>query len=750
MAEVTTQVAHGPDLPALDAVEDALVFDPGPYVRARADGTAELNLVIQNLHCPSCIPQIERPLQRLSGVIEARVNLSTRRLRLRWRPEAAEVGDLVATVAKEGFQVAPFDPVGLSEAQGAQDQALLRALAVAGFAAANVMLLSVSVWSGLVSDMGPATRALFHWLSALIALPAVVYAGRPFYRSAVASLRAGRLNMDVPISLAVLLAAGMSLFETVRGGDHVYFDAALMLLFFLLIGRYLDLRARGKARSAAENLMLLRAVAATVIDSDGRRRAVPVAEVRPGMRVAAAAGERIPVDGRIAAGRSEVDTSLVTGESLPRSVSPGAEVFAGTLNLGGPLEVEVVAADDDTLLAEIVRLMEAAEQGRARYVRLADRAARVYAPVVHLLAAVTFLGWLLFASVPWQEALLIAVAVLIITCPCALGLAVPAVQVAAVGRLLRRGVLVKSADGLERLAKADTVVFDKTGTLTLGRPKLANGDRVSADDLRLAASIAAASRHPLARALCRAAGPVVATTGQVHEEPGMGLAAVIDGGEARLGNRLWCGVDAEEGTEAESELWLAGPGRDPVRFAFRDAPRADAAEIVAWLRHRGFDVALLTGDRPAVAREVAESLGIEQWSAGCTPPDKIARLNALAAEGRKVLMVGDGLNDAPALSAAFVSASPAQAADITQTAADVIVQGEGLAPLAEALRVSVIARRLVIQNFALAFVYNVIAVPLAVAGLVTPLIAALAMSGSSIAVTLNALRLNVIQREARP
>ena len=750
MAEVA---AAGPRPQAADAPEDgwAGFSDPAAYVRARPDGTAELDLVVENLHCPGCIPRIEGALTRQPGVLGARVNLTTKRLRLHWRQDAAEAAALLGRVTAQGFRLAPYDPDALSAGGDAEVKALLRALAVAGFAAGNVMLLSVSVWSGLVSDMGPATRGLFHWLSALIALPAVAYAGQPFFRSALGALRGRRLNMDVPISLAVILAAAMSLFETIQGGDHVYFDASVMLLFFLLIGRTLDHRVRSQARSAAENLMLLRAQAASVVSADGTRRALPVSDIRPGMRVLVAAGERVPVDGRIRQGRSELDTSLVTGETLPRAVEAGAEVFAGTLNLSGPLEVEVTAAGEGTLLAEIVRLMEAAEQGRARYVRLADRAARIYAPAVHLLAAVTFAGWLA-SGLDWQPALLIAVAVLIVTCPCALGLAVPVVQVAAVGRLLRKGALVKSADGLERLAEIDTVVFDKTGTLTLGRPELVNRAEIAEADLALAASIAAASRHPLARALCRAAGPVAPLGAEVREEPGLGLAAVSDGRELRLGSRAWCAtpLDAPESDSGDSELWLAVPGRAPLRFAFRDALRPGAKDMVAWLRRRGLALELLSGDRTPVVERVAETLGIERWEAECRPDGKIARLNALAAEGRKVLMVGDGLNDAPALAAAFVSASPSEAADISQTAADFILQGESLAPLGEALRVARISRLLVLQNFGLALGYNAIAVPLAVAGLVTPLIAALAMSASSIAVTLNSLRLNLMERGARP
>ncbi len=724
--------------------------DPAAYVREDADGTAELDLVVENLHCPGCIPRIEGAIKGLPGVLDARVNLTTKRLHLHWRPAEVGAGTLLGAVTRQGFHLAPYDPGALRGGNAEEAKALLRAMAVAGFAAANIMLLSISVWSGLVSDMGPATRGLFHWISALIALPAVAYAGQPFFRSALGALRGRRLNMDVPISLAVILATAMSLVETAGGGDYVYFDAAVMLLFFLLIGRYLDLRVRGQARSAAENLMLLHAQGASVMTADGTSRALPIAEIRTGMRVWVAAGERVPVDGRVELGRSEIDTSLVTGESLPRSVGLGAEIFAGTLNLSGPLEIEVTAAGEGTLLAEIVRLMEAAEQGRSRYVRLADRAARIYAPAVHILAAASFLAWFAFGGLGWQASLLVAVAVLIVTCPCALGLAVPAVQVAAVGRLLKKGVLVKSGDGLERLAQVDTVVFDKTGTLTQGRPELANRSDLTESELGLAAAIAAASRHPLARALCRAAGEVEPLKAEVREEPGLGLAAILDGRDVRLGSRTWCGVEVTENDAPESELWLAVPGRAPVRFAFRDALRADAAALVAWLKARGLAVELLSGDREAVAREVALTLGIERWAAARKPADKIARLEALAAEGRKVLMVGDGLNDAPALAAAFVSASPAQAADISQTAADFVIQGEGLSPLAEALRVGVTSRRLVLQNFALALGYNAVAVPLAMAGLVTPLIAALAMSASSIAVTLNALRLNLIERTAQP
>jgi Cu2+-exporting ATPase len=613
-------------------------------------------------------------------------------------------------------------------------------MAVAGFAAGNIMLLSVSVWSGHVYEMGGATRALLHWFSALIALPALVYAGRPFFASALGALRDGRTNMDVPISLGILLASGMSLFETIRGGEHVYFDSAVMLLFFLLIGRYLDLRARGKARAAAERLLALGTDPVTVLAADGRSQVLPAERVAPGMTVLVAVGERIGIDGRVLTGRSEVDTSLITGETLPQVVAAGNPVFAGTINVVAPLRLEATAVGKRTLLAEIVRLMEAAEQRRAKYVVLADRVARLYAPAVHGLALATFLGWTLLAGVAWQTALLYAVAVLIITCPCALGLAVPAVQVIASGRLLGKGVLLKSATALERLATVDTVVFDKTGTLTLGRPSLDHRMPVDRSALELAAALAGASRHPLAKALCLAA-PGVPVATDVEEVAGQGLRLVTAGGEVRLGSRVWCGVTDVDEESSGPELWLARSDRRPVRFAFADPLRPNAGEMVGELRRRGLGIELLSGDRAPTVAQAAAELDIEDWRFACTPADKSARLKELADAGRHVLMVGDGLNDAPALAGAHVSLSPSSAVDISQNAADAVFQGERLQPVVEVLDVARRAARLIRQNLGLALAYNVVVVPLAMLGMVTPLVAALCMSASSLLVVGNSLRL---------
>jgi Cu2+-exporting ATPase len=734
---------------AFDGRADAPTIELGGFVTRDAAGLNRLTLRVDGIHCAGCIQRIENMLRAEPGIREARVNFTTRRLTLAWEGKTARAETLVARIADLGFSATPFEDAAAEIDAGAADRRLLRALAVAAFASGNVMLLSVAVWSGLAEGMGPSTRALMLWLSALIALPAIAYAGLPFFASAWRALRHRAVNMDVPISVGVLLTAFISLFETARGGQLAYFDAAVSLLFLLLVGRYLDRRARGRARSAAAHLLALAAKSATVLGTDGRAHRVPLGELVVGDRLLVAAGERIAADGTVEHGRSELDMSALSGESLPAAAAPATRVFAGTVNLIAPLTVRVGAVGPKTLLAEIVRLMETAEQGRARYVAIADRAARLYVPIVHGAAFATFVGWWL-TGLTWQVALLNAVAVLIVTCPCALGIAVPAVQVVASGRLFRRGVLLKNATALERLAEIDCVVFDKTGTLTRGRPALVDDADRSVDALALAAGIARSSRHPLARALVRAAPEAPAIAG-VTEHAGQGLAATVDGRDIRLGSAAWCGADDARDAAAadETEIWLRRDGQAPLRFGFRDALRHDAHATIETLKRAGYRIVLLSGDREPVVRAIARQLDIAEWSARCLPAEKLARLVALGAAGHRVLMVGDGLNDAPALAGAHASMSPASAADVSQTAADAVFQGDALAPVLETLRTARRARRLVRQNFAFSILYNAVTVPLAIAGTMTPLLAALAMSASSLTVVGNALRLQERARSAR-
>ncbi len=725
-----------------------LIKDPATFVVQEQPGISTLHLMVENVHCAGCISKIERNLKATPGVLNARVNMSTRRLKIDWRDGAADGRLLMRQVSDLGYPAAPFNPAQVISGSAKEGRALLIAMAVAGFAAGNVMLLSISIWAGAIADMGAATRDLFHWISAMIALPAIAFAGQPFFKSAITALKGGSMNMDVPISLAVILAAALSLHQTTLGNEHAYFDASVTLLFFLLIGRYLDHRARAKARSAAEHLLTLSATAANVMNAEGVVETLPISEITVDMIVVVAAGERIPIDGKIIFGRSEIDTSLVTGESLPRQAELGSEVYAGTMNIGGPLQIRVTAIAQDTLLAEIVRLMETAEQGRTKYVRIADRVARFYAPAVHVLAAGTFLGWWLLMGVEWQLALITSIAVLIITCPCALGLAVPVVQVIANGRLLRKGVLVKDGDALERLASVDTIIFDKTGTLTIGKPILKEPTNCSPKDMQIAASLASHSRHPVSKSLVEAV-PINREIlfDQISETPGAGLEAYHNGNRVRLGNRDWCEVEQfdNKSDDAETELWLVEEGREPIRFTFADKLRADAKSVVTNLTEHGFAVELLSGDCSGAVKTAAAEIGIIEWRAECKPDEKVARLETLANQGRKVLMIGDGLNDAPALAAGFVSMSPSAAADISQTAAGLIYPDNKLTSVVDVVRIAKLADSLVRQNFMLAFLYNMIAVPIAIAGFATPLVAAVAMSSSSIVVTLNAFRLRLFR-----
>ncbi len=721
----------------LEPPADGIVIDPAPFVR-RANGMARLDLAVFGAKCGGCIAKIEKAMSALPGMQSARLNLSTGRLALVWRDGAIAPKTVTERLSELGYRAAPFDPEAAERESDREGRRLLRALAVAGFASANVMLLSVSVWAG-GSEMGPATVALLHFASGLIAVPSALYAGRPFFTSALSALKARRANMDVPISLGVLLALAISIFEFFKGGAHTYFDAAVMLLFFLLIGRYLDHRLRLKARAAARDLLALQAVTTSRIGSDGALVSIAARDVTPGDRLLLAPGDRAPVDGVLEEGSSDFDFSLVTGESAPARAEKGALLRSGILNLTSRVVMRATKTVDDSFIADLTRLIEAGEQTKSRYVRLADRAAQLYVPVVHTLALTTFLVWLLVLDAGFRVAILNAAALLIITCPCALGLAAPAVQVVATGALFRRGVLVKSGDALERLAEVAAVVFDKTGTLTFGKPRLANRDAISIDALTAAAELARISRHPLSRAIVAEAGPGRAAADAV-ETPGEGVAGTVDGVPCRLGKARFVGAVGKE-DDAAQESWFAMGDGPPVRFVFEDRVRADARETIRQLKDMGLAVEMLSGDRAAAARRIADDLDLRGWSAELSPEAKTRRLEELRAEGVKVAMVGDGLNDAPALAAAHASLSPGTAADASQAAADFVYQGEGLQPIVEAVAVARKARRRVLENFIFAALYNACAMPLAAFGLVTPLIAAIAMSGSSLIVTLNALRL---------
>lgn len=689
-------------------------------------------LAVPGAHCAGCMSKIERGLAAVPQVSAARVNLTARMVTVTHDP-ALDEGQIVLELAKLGFE-AKRRPRAVSKPFSAV-KPLLGPLAVAGFAGMNVMLLSVSVWSGAEGS----TRELFHWLSAAIALPAVAYAGQPFFRSAWNALKHGRTNMDVPISIGVIVACGLSVYEVLTAGRHAWFDGALMLLTFLLAGRVLDAMMRDRARAGVDALLSQAAQGALVVragEAGGNALEWIAAEgLVPGMVMRVAAGERLAADGTITIGASRFDQSLLTGETLPVAALTGDTVLAGTLNLDAPVDVAVSHAGNDTTLAEIARLMEASTQNRSRYVRIADRASRLYAPAVHLLAALSVAGWLI-AGASVYEALVIGVAVLIITCPCALGLAVPVAQVVASGSLLRAGIMVKDGSALERLAVIDRALLDKTGTLTLGRPTpdTAALDALPHDAAQVALALASHSRHPLSRALAgdlMRRGVTPAQLDQVSEEPGVGMRALWQGRSVQL---------RRPGGAASMGVALAMAGEPTRLIPLADRLRNDTRAALAQLAQLGIPLSILSGDNPEAVAAVARETGLT-GQANASPADKQQAIARLQAAGYSVLMVGDGLNDGPALAAADASIAPGSASDVGMQAADFVFVQDTLVSIPRAIRAARRTMAVVKQNFVLAIGYNVLAVPLAVAGYVTPLVAALAMSLSSLIVVANSLRL---------
>lgn len=689
---------------------------------AKPATTPDLHFSLPTIHCAACIGKVERALNAMPEITEARVNLSLKRVAITGKH--ANPDTIIQTLNTIGFDAFPLDAALLDQTKDTAARALLNRLAVAGFAMMNVMLLSVAIWSGATD----ATRDLFHFISAAITLPVVAYSAQPFFQSAWKALKVGTLNMDVPISLAILLAAGMSLYETVQGGEHAYFDAALSLTFFLLIGRYLDHRTRMAARSAASELAALEVHTAQTRRED-RWEPTPVGDLHIGDEILVPTGGRVAVDGILNSQTATLDRSFLTGESASVQSTLGDAIQAGEINQGAPIEIVATAVGEDTTLRRIASMIERAENSRSSYTALADRAAQVYAPLVHILALLAFITWV-WISGDIRFSLNIAIAVLIITCPCALGLAVPAVATAAIGRLYGSGFLVKHDTALERLAEVDTVVFDKTGTLTLPVSSLDLTDT----EKSVVAGLASASDHPVSRAILGTLGRITpAQLTGIEEIAGHGIEATYNGQTVRLGKAAWIGAEF-----AGTGLKIGTAPAKPLSGG--EIIREGAAHAVSEFRNAGLEVHLMTGDHADAATKVAVELGFDHVESNISAQQKYERLQAMAAEGRKVVMIGDGLNDTAALAAAHASIAPSTALDASRSAADVVVLSASFKDLPTILKIARATTHLSKQNFLIAAIYNLIAVPIALLGFATPLLAALAMSASSISVLLNALR----------
>lgn len=754
-------------------------IDVVEFISHEKDGSNSVSLMVQGLHCAACVWLIESILKKQENVVKARINLSKRTLFLQWNGEAKIGNDLVHLIHEIGYKLLPFDAEILNSADKKYSDSILRALAVAGFGVGNIMLFSFSLWFAGVDEMGKESRNLLHFFSSLIALPIIIFSARPFFSSAWRSIKQGYPNMDLAISIAIFLACCVSLLETFRGAAHVYFDSAIMLIFFLLIGRYLDLKARKKAFAIASEFTLLAASFGRVEEDESfihatqvaphlvgsphtqqklvssnvlgmKIKILPVKQLQTGMVLVVAVGEKIAADGIVIEGESEIDVALISGETLPKKVVQGAEVFAGTINLVAPLKIRITKASNQSLLSEIIRLSEEAENKKNHYVRISDDLSKFYTPAVHLLALGTFIFW--FKS-GWEIALMNATAVLIITCPCALALAVPIVQTIVISNFIRKGILVKSGEALEKLRGIDVVVFDKTGSLTIGSPRLVDVFLLKANEkialsseqkksyLKLAASLAQKSRHPISKAISASFVENLEEL-QVQENQGFGLESSFKNQTLKLGRKSFCGIKNDFQFDENFLTCFAKSGEEELVFLFEDALKEDAKTTVEALTKLGKKIILLSGDAKNPVKNVAEKLQISEFYFEQTPISKVQFLEKLKAENKSFVMVGDGINDAPSLALAHVSISFSKASDISQNIADVVICGEKLMPMIELINFSAKAISLMKQNLLIAIIYNLFAVPYAMAGHVVPLVAAIAMSSSSLLVLFNSLRIN--------
>jgi Cu2+-exporting ATPase len=712
----------------------------------QAGDAREASLILEGIVCAACVWLNEKHVKSLPGVLDFSINYSNHRARLRWDNQRIRLSEILEAISAIGYHAHPFDPGRQEQLYRQERRKALRRLAVAGLGMMQVMMLAVALYAGEYEGMRQGLRNFLRWISLLLTVPVVLYSAQSFFTSAWRELKRRQPGMDVPVSLAIGAAFLASAWATVSGSGEIYFDSVTMFTFFLLAGRFLEMGARHRAGQAAEELVkLLPATAARLTDAGEER--VPVADLISGDRVLVRPGESIPADGCVIEGTSSVDESLLTGESLPLLRKTGDTLVGGTVNNESPLVMRIERVGEETVLSAIVRLLDRAQTEKPSLARSADRVAGWFVVGLLLVAAVVAWWWWLHDP---AHAFAVTLSVLVVTCPCALSLATPAAVTTATGALTRLGVLTTRGHALETLARTSHVIFDKTGTLTEGRLQLETVEllgSVSREDcLRIAAALEQSSEHPIARALSVAAGAVQSAE-KVSAWPGLGIEGWVDGQRFRIGIAEFVlqKQPAAAGTAAPS--LIAGGvvlGNDKMllaRFGFADRLRDKAAETVHRLKALGLEVELLSGDEAGVVHKVADELGIGRFQARCRPQDKLARIQALQAQGAVVAMVGDGVNDAPVLAAAQVSLAMGGGTQLAHASADMLLLSEQLPQLVTAVVTSRRTLMIIRQNLVWALVYNLLALPLAATGWIAPWMAAIGMSGSSLVVVANALRL---------
>lgn len=711
------------------------------FVRDTEENLKQAVLILEGITCAACVWLNERHLMQLPGVKSAQVNYSSHRARVTWDVREITLSRILAEIQRLGYHAHPYNAQRAANSREQQRKKDLRRLAIAGIAAAQVMMLAVALYAGGWYGMEAGTVQLLRWFSFALTLPVLVYAARPFYIAAWSALKTRRPNMDVPVVIALLAAFAGSVANTVWGQGHVYYDAINMFVLFLLGTRLLEQGARERSMEAAENLLKLAPAMATKVTGHGQQL-VPVLELVPGDRLLVKPGETFPADGVVEAGISGVDEALLTGESRLVAKQPGAAVIAGSMNVDGPLTLSVTGIGENTVLAGIVRMLDQALAQKPRLAQLADRIAGQFTWVLLALTVLVGLAWWWLDPARAFDSVL---AVLVVTCPCALSLGAPAALAAAGSHLLARGVLITRGHALETLARVDHVVFDKTGTLTYGKPLLAATYPLAEWDerqcLRWAASLEQASEHPLAAPfLAQVAPQDLLPVTDARNEPGQGVSGIIDGRRYFVG-RAALPVQADAVETGATQVWLADETRLLAKFVLADTLRSDAKPLIDALKAQGLRLSIFSGDDAATVRHIGAQLGIDDCRGGLKPADKLAAVRALQAAGGVVMMLGDGVNDAPVLGAAQVSLAMGGGTQVARASSDIVLLSERLIEVAHALALSRRTMRVMRQNFAWAIAYNLIAVPLAAVGWVSPWLAALGMSASSLIVVANALRL---------
>ena len=717
------------------------------FVRVEAENIREAALILENIVCAACIWLNERHIASLPGVLSVEINYATRRARVRWDNSRIQLSAILKAVSDIGYIAHPFDPGRSDDIYKRERNTAIKRLAIAGLGMMQVMMYALPTYTA--TDMSDEIRRLMSWASLVLTIPVVLYSAWPFFIGAWRDIRRRALGMDVPVALGVGTAFVASIYSTFSGHGEVYYDSVTMFVFLLLTGRFLEMNARRRAGAAVEELVKLIPAATTRLPHWPARdeEQVPVARLAVGEHVLVRPGETLPADGVVVDGDSAVSEAMLTGESLPVSKAAGARVVGGSLNQASPLVVRVERLGADTRLASIVRLLDRAQSEKPRIGQIADRAAAWF---VGLLLVITVLVGATWYAIDPAKTLWIVVSVLVVTCPCALGLATPAALTTATGRLTRLGLLTTRGHALETLARATDLVFDKTGTLTLGRLSVRQvvtlDGRSEADASACAAALEAGSEHPIARAL-REHPAASLQAHDIRNTPGRGVEGRIADRVYRLGTPRFATGDAPppaapDADDGASWILLAESGRPVAWFALADTPRPDAGAALAALRALGLRLHLLSGDAETAVAATARQFDIADWHAGALPEDKLAYVKRLQSEGRIVAMVGDGINDAPVLAGAQVSIAMGEGADVAQAAADMVMLGSRLATLSEGVALARKTQTIIRENLGWALAYNLVAIPAAALGHVTPWLAGIGMSASSLLVVLNALRLS--------